>query len=175
MAPGCQLIQDSKALDEFLIKEKSRRSFAIPRPILGSDQTFSAGEYMAELPGDTPQGTLVWRSRTMPIPLLQTAAIPILVTQRLLKAAIEGRAAPYNFDELGVMAQHFTAQEDAANKVERQGWQIRCGRLLLEIKKSASSLMLFITRCIEKGTWARLLNIPVEGRVEQGSRGTGCR
>jgi len=83
-----------------------------------------------------------------------------------LKAALAGRAAPYSYAELDVLAKHFTDEEDAANKVERQ------------VGKSAAALLLesrigeqfdsIVTGASDKGTWARLLTIPVEGRVVRG-------
>ena len=68
-----------------------------------------------------------------------------------------------------MLARHFTAEEDAANKVERQ------------VGKSAAALLLearigeqfdaIVTGASEKGTWARLLTVPVEGRVVHGFEG----
>jgi exoribonuclease-2 len=94
---------------------------------------------------------------------------PDLITQRLLTAAIAGRPAPYGYDELDGLARHVTEGEDAANKVERQ------------VGKSAAALLLqsrigerfdaLVTGASTKGTWARLLSIPAEGRVERGFEG----
>ena len=42
------------------------------------------------------RGTSGWRSRTTPTPRRPTAAIPDLITQRLLKAALRRRAVPYS-------------------------------------------------------------------------------
>ncbi|MEI6314430.1 MAG: RNB domain-containing ribonuclease, partial [Syntrophus sp. (in: bacteria)] len=94
---------------------------------------------------------------------------PDLITQRLLKAALDGKPVPYRKEELDVLAAHCTEAEDAAKKVERQ------------VGKSAAALLLeprigeqfdaIITGASEKGTWARLLNIPVEGRVIRGFEG----
>jgi exoribonuclease-2 len=91
------------------------------------------------------------------------------VTQRLLKAVLGGKRAPYGFDELIELAAHCTEQEDAANKVERQ------------VGKSAAALLIgsrigerfdaIVTGAAAKGTWARLLTLPVEGRVVQGFKG----
>jgi exoribonuclease-2 len=91
------------------------------------------------------------------------------VTQRLLKAALAGNGWPYTVDELNELAAHCTKQEDAANKVERQ------------VNKSAAALFLrskvgqqfdgMITGAADKGTWVRLLQLPVEGRVVEGFRG----
>ena len=76
---------------------------------------------------------------------------------------------PYQKDELDVLAAHCTAAEDAANKVERQ------------VEKSAAALLLesrigeqfdaIVTGASEKGTWVRLLNVPVEGKLVQGFDG----
>jgi exoribonuclease R len=92
-----------------------------------------------------------------------------LITQRLLKAAIDGKSSPYSIDELDVLAKHFTEEEDAANKVERQ------------VEKSAAALLLesrigeqfdaIVTGASDKGTWARLLTVPVEGKVIHGFEG----
>ena len=86
-----------------------------------------------------------------------------------MKAALAGRAAPYGYAELDVLAKHFTEQEDAANKVERQ------------VAKSAAALLLesrigeqfdaIVTGASDKGTWARLLTIPVEGKLVHGFEG----
>lgn len=91
------------------------------------------------------------------------------MTQRLVKAALAGERTPYGYADLDELARHFTLQEDAANKVERQ------------VGKSAAALFLqgrtgeefdaIVTGASEKGTWARLLNLPVEGRVVEGYAG----
>ena len=91
---------------------------------------------------------------------------PDLVTQRLLKAAIEGNPVPYTFDELGSMAQHFTNQEDAATKVERLVGD-SAAALLLE-PKIGQQFDALVTGSSAIGTWVRLLEIPVEGRLMRG-------
>ncbi len=165
---------DSKALEEFLVKQKAADPLRFPDLSLAVIKLLGAGEYIAELPDDMAKGTEFaghfglavkdYAHSTAP-----NRRYPDLITQRLLKAAIEGQAVPYTYNELGVMAQHFTTQEDAANKVERQ------------VGKSAAALLLedrigeqfdaIVTGASDKGTWARLLTIPVEGKVEQGFEG----
>jgi hypothetical protein len=76
---------------------------------------------------------------------------------------------PYSNDELEALAKHCTEEEDAANKVERQ------------VGKSAAAMVLehrigeqfdaIVTGASSKGTWARLLTVPVEGRVVHGFEG----
>lgn len=68
-----------------------------------------------------------------------------------------------------MLAQHFAAQQDAANKVERQVGK-SAAALLLESKIGQQSDAI-VTGASDKGTWARLLNLPVEGKVVQGFEG----
>ena len=93
---------------------------------------------------------------------------PDLITQRLLKAAIAGRAAPYSYAELDVLAKHFTEEEDAANKVERQVGK-SAAALLLE-SRIGEQFDAIVTGASEKGTWARLLPSLLKARWCAGSR-----
>jgi exoribonuclease-2 len=80
-----------------------------------------------------------------------------------------GAAVPYRNDELNSLAKHCTDQEDAANKVERR------------VRKSAAALFLagrigevfeaLVTGAAEKGTWVRVLQPPVEGKLVEGAHG----
>ncbi len=86
-----------------------------------------------------------------------------------MKAAINNQPVPYTFDELESLAQHFTKQEDAANKVERQVGK-SAAALLLE-SKIGQQFDAIVTGAADKGTWVRLLSIPVEGKVMRGFEG----
>ncbi len=87
----------------------------------------------------------------------------------MLKASLAGRSQPYESDELEALAKHCTEAEDAAQKVERQ------------VTKSAAAILLesrigeqfdgIVTGASEKGTWVRLLQPPVEGRLEGDTHG----
>ena len=128
-----------------------------------------AGEYVAELPdGDMP-GHFGLAVKDYAHSTAPNRRYPDLLTQRLLKAALDGKPTPYSKAELDELATHCTQTEDAANKVERQ------------VEKSAAALLLesrigeqfdsIVTGASEKGTWVRLLSVPVEGKVVQGSEG----
>src|SRR5262249_53023204 len=94
---------------------------------------------------------------------------PDLITQRLVKAALTGSAAPYDETALSVLALHCNLQEANATKVERQ------------VKKSAAALLLqrrvgesfngVITAVSDKGTYGRIFDPPAEGRVMQNEAG----
>jgi VacB/RNase II family 3'-5' exoribonuclease len=160
---------DSKALDEFLIKAKAADSLRFPDLSLAVIKLLGAGEYVAELPDDPAPGHFGLAVKDYTHSTAPNRRYSDLITQRLLKAAIQDQAAPYTFDELETMAQHFTVQEDAANKVERQVGK-SAAALLLE-SKIGQEFDAIVTGASDKGTWVRLLNIPVEGKVVQGFEG----
>jgi exoribonuclease-2 len=161
---------DSKALEEFLTKEKTADPVGFPDLSLAVIKLMGAGEYVTELPGDTaPAGHFGLAVRDYTHSTAPNRRYTDLITQRLLKAAIGKSSLPYSNDELVALAKHCTEEEDAANKVERQ------------VRKSAAAMLLerrigeqfdaIVTGAAEKGTWARLLTVPVEGRVVKGFEG----
>ena len=160
---------DSKALDEFLVQQKAGDPVRFPDLSLTVIKLLGAGEYMAELPGDTAPGHFGLAVQDYAHSTAPNRRYPDLTTQRLLKAAIAGQAAPYSYAELDVLARHFTEEEDAANKVERQVGK-SAAALLLE-SRIGEQFDAIVTGASEKGTWARLLSIPVEGKVVHGFQG----
>ena len=160
---------DSKALDEFLVREKAADPLRFPDLSLAVIKLLGAGEYIAELPGDTAPGHFGLAVKDYAHSTAPNRRYTDLITQRLLKAAIAGRAAPYSFAELDELAKHFTAEEDAANKVERQVAK-SAAALLLELRVG-EQFDAIVTGASDKGTWARLLTLPVEGRVVRGFEG----
>ena len=160
---------DSTALDEFLVKEKAADPLRFPDLSLAVIKLLGAGEYVAELPGDTAPGHFGLAVKDYAHSTAPNRRYPDLITQRLLKAAIAGQAAPYSYAELDVLAKHFTEEEDAANKVERQVGK-SAAALLLE-SRIGEQFDAIVTGASDKGTWARLLTIPVEGKVVRGFEG----
>ena len=161
---------DSKALEQFLVQEKAADPLRFPDLSLAVIKLLGAGEYVAELTdGDVP-GHFGLAVKDYAHSTAPNRRYPDLLTQRLLKAALEGKPVPYSKDELDALAAHCTEAEDAANKVERQ------------VGKSAAALLLesrigeqfdsIVTGASEKGTWVRLLTIPIEGKLVQGFEGT---
>jgi len=160
---------DPKALEEFLAMQKADDPLRFPDLSLAVIKLLGAGEYVAELPGDTAPGHFGLAVKDYTHSTAPNRRFTDLITQRLLKAAIAGRPLPYDRDELEVLAKHCTEAEDAVNKVERQ------------VGKSAAALLLesrirehfdaIVTGASDKGTWARLLAVPVEGRLVHGFQG----
>ncbi|MBI5101692.1 MAG: RNB domain-containing ribonuclease [Nitrospirae bacterium] len=160
---------DSKALEDFLTRAKTADPDGFPDLSLAVIKLMGAGEYVAELPGEAALGHFGLAVRDYTHSTAPNRRYPDLITQRLLKAAIAKSPSPYGKDELEALAKHCTEEEDAASKVERQ------------VRKSAAAMLLehrigeqfdaIVTGAAEKGTWARLLTVPVEGRVERGFEG----
>jgi exoribonuclease R len=128
-----------------------------------------AGEYIAELPGDTVPGHFGLAVKDYTHSTAPNRRYTDLITQRLLKAAIEGKSLPYSKDELDVLATHCTEEEDAADKVERQVGK-SAAALLLE-SRIGEQFDAIVTGASDKGTWVRLLTVPVEGRLIHGFEG----
>ena len=160
---------DSGALEEFLSKQKKADPIRFPDLSLSVVKLMGSGEYVVDLPGDTSPGHFGLAVKDYTHSTAPNRRFPDLITQRLLKAAMAEQPVPYSNDELTGLAQHCTQKEDDANKVERL------------VRKSAAALLLessigqrfdaIVTGASEKGTWARLFQPPVEGKVIRGFEG----
>ena len=160
---------DPKALEAFLERRKEADPLRFPDLSLTVIKLMGAGEYVLNMPGEEPVGHFGLAVRDYSHSTAPNRRYPDLITQRLLKGALAGRPVPFSSDELHELALHCTEQEDAAKKVERH------------VRKSAAALMLhdrigqkfeaLVTGASDKGTWARVLDPPVEGRVVQGFKG----
>jgi VacB/RNase II family 3'-5' exoribonuclease len=160
---------DPRPLEEFLRSAKAADPLRFPDLSLAVVKLLGPGEYAAEAPGDAAPGHFGLAVKDYGHSTAPNRRYTDLVTQRLLKAALEGRPSPYGKDELDVLATRCTKKEDAANKVERQ------------VNKSAAALYLqakigeefdaLVTGAGPKGTWVRLLAPPVDGRLAKGFEG----
>lgn len=160
---------DSKALEEFLVHAKAADHMRFSDLSLAVIKLLGSGEYVAESSDETASGHFGLAVKDYAHSTAPNRRYPDLLTQRLLKAALAGKSVPYSKDELEVLALHCTEAEDIVTKVERR------------VEKSAAALMLesrigekfdsIVTGASEKGTWIRLLSIPIEGKLEQGFEG----
>jgi ribonuclease R len=160
---------DSKALEEFLVSQKSADPLRFPDLSLAIIKLLGSGEYIAESPEGNVPGHFGLAVKDYAHSTAPNRRYPDLVTQRLLKAALDGKVTPYKKEDLDALATHCTEAEDAAKKVERR------------VEKSAAALLLesrlgekfdsIVTGASEKGTWVRLLTMPVEGKLVQGFEG----
>ncbi|HET8798261.1 MAG TPA: RNB domain-containing ribonuclease, partial [Thermoanaerobaculia bacterium] len=160
---------DPIALEAFLRRRKKADPTTFPDLSLAIVKAMGAGEYIVEEPGDKPAGHFGLAVKDYTHSTAPNRRYPDLITHRLVKAALAGKPSPYDVGELAELAAHCTAQEDAANKVERK------------VRKAAAALMLsnrigerfdaIVTGAAPKGTWVRIFRPPVEGKLVRGREG----
>jgi exoribonuclease II len=160
---------DSKALSEFLARRRKADPDRFPDLSLVIVKLMGAGEYVVERPEDAPVGHFGLAVKDYTHSTAPNRRFPDLITQRLLKVAMSGGASPYSEGELEELAVQCTEREDAADKVERQ------------VRKSAAALLLekrigdrfdgVVTGVSDKGTWVRIFDPPVEGKLVHGFEG----
>ncbi len=122
------------------------------------------GEYMAHQPGAKEIGhfgmaALAYSHATAP-----NRRYVDLVAQRIVK-----KTHLYSLPELSAIAKHCTEQESTAKKVERQVTKA-AGALLLK-SRVGEFFRGVITGAGPKGTYIRILEVPVEGMVVSGAKG----
>jgi exoribonuclease-2 len=160
---------DAKALEGFLVRQRKADPLRFPDLSLAIVKAMGAGEYVVEMPGETPIGHFGLAVKDYTHSTAPNRRYPDLITHRMVKATLANTDGPYSKEELTALAQHCTAQEDAANKVERQ------------VRKSAAACILsdrigqrfdaIVTGASEKGTWVRIFKPPVEGKLVHGFDG----
>jgi len=162
-------LANAAALDVFLAKRRAADPSRFADLSLAIVKLLGSGEYMLSVPGRNTTGHFGLAVNDYTHSTAPNRRFPDLVTQRLLKAALEGGPAPYGEADLEALAAHCTEQEDNAAKVERQ------------VRKSAAALLLadrigqgfdaLVTGASAKGTWVRIDHPNVEGRVVRGFEG----
>jgi len=160
---------DSKALSDFLVKQKAADPLRFPDLSLIIIKLLGAGEYVVELPNQTAPGHFGLAVKDYTHSTAPNRRFPDLITQRILKSTLSGSQMPYTDSELSELAQRCTEKEDDANKVERQ------------VAKSAAAMLLSVrigdlfdaicTGAADKGTWVRIFQPPIEGRLARGYEG----
>jgi VacB/RNase II family 3'-5' exoribonuclease len=159
----------AQALNEFLIRRRQADPARFPDLSLAVIKLLGRGEYALESPGQKTQGHFGLAVSDYTHATAPNRRFPDVIMQRLLKAALAHRPAPYADDELRSIADHCTTQEDNAAKVERQ------------LRKSAAALLLssrigqrfdaIVTGVSDKGTWVRISAPAAEGKVVKGFEG----
>ncbi|MDQ6652776.1 MAG: RNB domain-containing ribonuclease [Acidobacteriota bacterium] len=160
---------DSRALADFLARRKIADPIHFPDLSLAVVKSLGPGEYAVQLPNTESKGHFGLAVQDYTHSTAPNRRYADLVTQRLVKAAIEKKATPYTEDELKQIAERCTEREDAARKVERKMRKVAAAMLLKDsIGKEFEAIVTGVT---PKGTFARVIAPPVDGRVMRGERG----
>jgi exoribonuclease-2 len=160
---------DSKSLEAFLAGQKDADPLRFPDLSLAVIKLLGPGEYIVEAPDEASPGHFGLAAKDYTHSTAPNRRFPDLITQRILKAALEESPLSYSRDELTELARHCTQKENDANKVERL------------VTKSAAALLLssrigdrfdaICTGAADKGTWVRIFQPPIEGRLLYGVEG----
>lgn len=158
-----------RPLCEFLEQRKAADPVHFPDLSLSVVKLLGPGEYIVEPPGAEQEGHFGLAVSDYTHSTAPNRRYADLVTQRLLKAAAAGGAGVYLEADLGQIAAHCTEREDAARKVERLMRKVAAASLLS--RRVGEVFDGLVTGASPKGTYARLLKFPAEGRIVRGMQG----
>lgn len=160
---------DPVALDRFLCERRQADPAGFADLSLRIVKMLGAGSYVAAAPGDRAPGHFGLAVSDYAHSTAPNRRFPDLVTQRLVKAALAGDPPPYALDVLEQVARHCTLQEDQANKVERQVLKAAAAWLLQD--RIGAAFDAIVTGASPKGTYVRIAQPLVEGRLVRGQEG----
>jgi len=159
----------AQALNQFLVKRRQADPVRFPDLSLTVIKLLGRGEYVLDRSGEHTEGHFGLAIDEYTHSTAPNRRYADLVTQRLVKAALQYLPHPYSELELAALAAHCTIQEHNAAKVERT------------VRKSAAALLLsgregqrfdaIVTGAAEKGTWVRIATPTTEGKVIRGYTG----
>jgi VacB/RNase II family 3'-5' exoribonuclease len=160
---------DSKALNNFLLKRKAADPDHFADLSLAVIKLIGPGEYVLERPGDPAQGHFGLAVQDYTHSTAPNRRFADVVTQRLIKALLDGKSGPYSDNDLAAIASNCTEKGDAARKVERE-----MSKRLAAIAMShrvGETFDAIITGTTPKGTFVRVMQPHIEGLLAQGAQG----
>jgi ribonuclease R len=161
---------DPKQLESFLIRARQEDPLRFPDLSLSLIKLLGPGEYAVRFPDRAYHtGHFGLAVRDYGHSTAPNRRFPDLITQRLLKAALAKKGVPYDDETLEGLAKHCTTAEDLVKKVERQVNK-SAAAMLLE-SKIGENFSAIVTGAAQKGTWVRLIDPPIEGRLVRGFEG----
>jgi VacB/RNase II family 3'-5' exoribonuclease len=159
----------SRALAAFLDERRIAEPDTFADLSLSVVKLMGPGEYALERPGEPHDGHFGLAVADYSHSTAPNRRFADLVTQRLLKAALAGAPAPYTDEELAAIALRSTQKENDARKVERTTRKQAAAVFLSA--RIGQEFEAIVTGASDKGTFARLLDPPAEGRIVQGQEG----
>ncbi len=161
---------DSKALSQFLLRRKDADPEHFPDLSLTIVKLLGAGEYIYLEHGKANYGHFGLAVMDYTHATAPNRRYVDVIIQRLVKTALAVKQpVPYTQNELIEYASRCTDRDKAAKKVERFMRKVAAAVLLA--KRIGESFTAIVTGASEKGTYARLITPPAEGRVIRGEKG----
>ena len=127
------------------------------------------GEYILERPGDSPEGHFGLAVQDYTHSTAPNRRFPDVVTQRLIKASLDGKPGPYTDNDLAAIASNCTEKGDAARKVERE-MSKRLSAMAMS-HRVGETFDAMVTGTTPKGTFVRVVQPHMEGLLTQGAQG----
>src|SRR5580765_2865841 len=160
---------DSKALNDFLLRRKAADPDHFADLSLAVIKLIGPGEYVLERAGEPAPGHFGLAVQDYTHSTAPNRRFADIVTQRLIKAQLSGKSAPYSDPELEAIATNCTQKEDAAKKVERQmSKRLAAVAMQNHIGETFDSIVTGVT---DHGTFVRVAQPLVEGMLAQGQQG----
>jgi exoribonuclease-2 len=160
---------DARALAEFLTDQRKSDPMHFPDLSLAIIKLIGSGEYVVQQPNEESDGHFGLGVRDYAHSTAPNRRFPDIVVQRLVKAAIAGAPQPYSREELVQIAEHCNDRERAARKVERKMRKVVAATVMK--RHVGESFDAIVTGVTDRGTFARVLRPPVDGRIVRGERG----
>jgi ribonuclease R len=160
---------DSRALAEFLVRRKLADPVRFPDLSLAVVKSLGPGEYAVQQAGESGAGHFGLAVQDYTHSTAPNRRYADLVTQRMVKAALAKAPAPYSLAELQEIAEHCTRRDSEARNVERKMRKVAAALLLSD--RIGAEFQAIVTGVTEKGTFARTLAPPVDGRIMRGEHG----
>jgi VacB/RNase II family 3'-5' exoribonuclease len=160
---------DSKALNDFLLQRKAADPDHFADLSLAVIKLVGPGEYVLERPGDSPEGHFGLAVQDYTHSTAPNRRFPDVVTQRLIKALLDGKPGPYSDSDLAGIAANCTQKGDAARKVERE-MSKRLSAVAMS-HRVGETFDAMVTGVTPKGTFVRVMQPHIEGLLTQGAQG----
>jgi exoribonuclease-2 len=160
---------DPVALQSFMLERKAADPDHFPDLSLAIVKLLGPGEYILDQPGVEEPGHFGLAVQDYTHSTAPNRRYADLVTQRIIKAVLAAVSPPYTDDELTAIARNCTVREDAARKVERSVRKIAAA--ILFSNRIGEHFKAIVTGNKSSGTYVRVVNPPVEGRLMRGEQG----
>ena len=157
---------DARALESFLVTRRKADPVRFPDLSLAIVKLIGRGEYVLDQSKDGAPEHFGFAVKDYTHSTAPNRRFPDLITQRLTKAALAGAPLPIVRTNWSIWLDT-APRRKTMRKVERR------------LRKSAAALLLeprigeqfdaIVTGASDKGTWVRLLDPPVEGKLATGN------
>ena len=160
---------DPMALHDFMLARRSADPDHFPDLSLAVVKLLGPGEYILDQPGVEEPGHFGLAVQDYTHSTAPNRRYADLVTQRIVKAVLAAAPPPYTDDQLSEIARNCTLKEDAARKVEREVRKIAAA--ILFSNRVGERFKAIVTGNKPSGTYVRVIDPPVEGRLMRGEKG----